>query len=129
MNILVKSSASILIALGLSLSAASAMAADTTSPTYQVKNASGGVISAGAKEFRKGNFRKSIMYSNAALKSSLSKRRQAIAHSNLCAAYAELGDYTKANQACTEALTLRADYPPAVANKAALKIQLSVLQP
>ncbi|MGB0906227.1 MAG: tetratricopeptide repeat protein [Maricaulaceae bacterium] len=128
MNILVKSSASILIALGLSLSATSAMAADTTSPIYQVKNASGGVISAGAKEFRKGNFKKSITYSNAALKSSLSKRRQAIAQSNLCAAYAELGDFNKAGKACTKALVLRPGYAPAAANKAALTIQLAAIQ-
>ena len=128
MNILAKTSASIIIAIGFGLSATGAMAADAPSQTYQVKNASGGVIGAGAKEFRKGNFEKSVVYSRAALGSSLSKKRAAIAQSNLCAAYAELGDFSQAREACTEALNLRPGYKPAVANKAALTIELAALQ-
>ena len=49
----------------------------------------------------------------------------AIAQSNLCAAYAAMGDMDDAKAACDAAIELRADYAPAIANKTALTVKLA----
>lgn len=112
----------------LAFPAASAMAADAVPPTstaFVAQSAADAQIRAGAKAFRKGEFERSITYSRRALKSSLSSKRAAIAHSNLCAAYGSLGDMEKAATSCASALELRPGYEPAVTNKAALTVQLA----
>lgn len=119
---------SLVAAAGISFSAPSAMAADQKNPShaaFTVKSAADSNIRTGAQEFRKGNYERSAARSRAALKSSISLRRAAIAHSNLCAAYAIMGDMKKAEEACNMALTLRPDYLPAQGNKAALTIKLA----
>lgn len=125
---IVKLGVAIIAVAGLSLPAASAMAAEATSPvhaTFTVKSAADNHIRSGATEYKKGNYERSIAYSQAALKSSLSPKRAAIAHTNLCAAYANLGDLEKAEDACDQALKLRPNYEAAQANKAALRVQLA----
>lgn len=127
-NTLLKST---LIGLALtagSLPAASAMAADVSAPSasaFIVKSSADRNIRSSAVEFRKGHLERSVTYSQRALRSSLSAKRAAIAHSNLCAAYASLGDMEKAKTACASALELRPDYEPAQNNKAALTYQLA----
>ena len=114
--------------VGFSLPAASAMAADLKSPvhtSFEVNSSSDSLIRAGATAYKKGHYAKSITYSRAALKNSISSRRAAIAQSNLCAAYANIGDLDNANTACETALDLRPDYTPAQTNISALKIQLA----
>lgn len=114
--------------IGTALPAASAMAADVTPPAtsqYIVKSASDGLIRAGAKAFKRGQLERSVKYSRAALKTNLSAKRAAIAQSNLCAAYASLGNMSQAQAACTSAIELRPDYGPAQNNKAALTYQLA----
>ena len=117
-----------LTAAVLAFPAASAMAADAapqTTATFVAKSAADGQIRAGAKAFKQGQFERSITYSRAALKSSLSSKRAAIAHSNLCAAYASIGEMDKASTACASALELRPGYEPALTNKAALTVRLA----
>ena len=112
----------------LSFSAASAMAADASAPasaSFVVKSAADGNIRSAAKAFKKGEFAQSASYSRIALKSNLSDRRAAIAQSNLCAAYAAMGDMDDAKAACDAAIELRADYAPAIANKTALTVKLA----
>lgn len=115
----------------LTLPAASAIAADVTpqtttaSATFIAKSAADSRIREGAKAFKRGDFERSISYSRSALKQSLSRKRAAIAHSNLCAAYASIGEMEKASASCHAALELRPGYEPAVTNKAALTIRLA----
>lgn len=118
-----------MMSAGLTLSATSAMAAEAPAEnavqTFQVKSASDGNIRAGAKAFKKGDFAKSAMFSRVAIKSSLSNKREAIAQSNLCAAYGAMGEMEQARLSCETALKLRPGYEPAVANKAALRYKLA----
>ena len=114
--------------MATSLPAASAMAGDVSaSPVseFTVKSSADRNIRSSAVEFRKGNVEQSVKYSKRALKSSLSAKRAAIAHSNLCAAYAVLGEIENAKTACASALELRPDYAPAQNNKSALTYQLA----
>lgn len=115
-------------ALAITFPAASAMAADVSAPTeasFVVKSASDNLIRMGVKAFRKGNFEKSVRLNQAAIKTSLSAPREAIAQSNLCASYALLGDMEQAQAACTAALELRPGLTQAQTNKAALTIKLA----
>ena len=114
-----------LMSVGLTLPAASAMAAEAPAHSFQVKSASGSTIGAGAKAFKKGDFEKSAMFSRVAIKSSLSNRREAIAQSNLCAAYGAMGDMENARLACKSAIKLRPDFAPAIANTKALTYKLA----
>jgi tetratricopeptide (TPR) repeat protein len=114
--------------MSASLPAASAMAADMSAPStsaFIVKSAADRNIRSSAVAYRKGDIQKSISYAKHALRSSLSAKRAAIAHTNLCAAYAALGDMDNASTACASALELRPDYEPAQNNKAALTYQLA----
>lgn len=80
--------------IATSLPVASAMAADVSAPTaseFVVKSSADRNIRSSAQAFKKGNVEDSIAYSKRALRSSLQTKRAAIAHSNLCAAYAVLG--------------------------------------
>ncbi len=88
-----------------------------TTTDYRVKKA--------AKAFKKGEFERSIAYSNQALNAGLSRKRKAIAYSNICAAEASLGNMEAASKACDSALDLRPDYAPALSNKAALRVMLA----
>lgn len=111
-----------------SFPAASAMAADVSAPTagqFIVKSSADRNIRSSVKAFNRGDLDRSVAYSKRALKSSLSSKRAAIAHSNLCAAYAALGDMDNAKAACESAITLRPDYVPAQNNKSALTYQLA----
>jgi len=94
-------------------------------PSFQVMSTTDGKIRSSVRAFKKGEYNKAIKYNQAALNSRLSKRKAAIAQSNLCAAYAMLGQMTEAKAACDIALDLRPDYAPALANKAALVFRLT----
>lgn len=96
---------------------ASAIAKDSA---FTVKTTTNGKVRLGVSAFDKGDFEKSVRLNESALKSSLSPKKAAVAHSNICAAYAEMGDFTSARIACDAALTLRPGYEPAVSNLAAL---------
>ncbi len=104
---------------------ASAMAADTNASEFVVKSASNGNIRAAATAFEKGDFAKSAVFSQAALKGNMSDRKAAVAFTNLCAAEAALGDMDSAKEACDSALALRPGYEPAETNKAALTVRLA----
>ena len=117
-----------LFAAATMITAASAMAADNTaaaSADFKVATTSNSVIRAGVSAFKKGDYEKSVTFTRAALKSSLSDRRAAIAQSNLCAAYGKLGEMDLAQEACAIALELRPGYAPAEQNKAALTIRFA----
>jgi len=115
-----------LAVIGLSATmGASAMAADGE---FTITKASNPVIQSAVRAYKKGDFEKSARLSQAALKSSLSPRRTAIAQSNLCAAYAKLEQFEKAGDACQAALELRPGYAPAENNQAALTVRLAALK-
>lgn len=109
------------------LAPTTAMASDIADNTanFVVKTTTDGNIKRSVKAFNQGEFERSIAYSKKALDSGLSKRRKAIAQSNLCAALAVTGNMDAANAACTDALALRPDYEPAQLNKSALTIMLA----
>ena len=113
------------LAITATLPAASAMAADGQANDFVVKSTTDGRIKLGVKAFNKGDFEKSAAYNRQAIRASLSRKKTAIAQSNLCAAYAKLEMMDEAQMACTAALELRPDYAPAQANKAALTIRLA----
>lgn len=112
-------------ALTATLPSASAMAADKVADSFVVKSTTDGRIKIGVKAYKQGNYEKTVRMTRAALNTSLSPRRAAIAHSNLCAAYAKLDLLDEARQACAAALELRPNYAPAEANKASLTIRLA----
>ena len=113
------------LAITATLPAASAMAAEAAANNYVVKSTTDGRIKLGVKAFKKGNFERSVSLHEQAVRASLSRRKTAIAHSNLCAAYAKLEMMDEARNSCAAALELRPDYAPAQANKAALTIRLA----
>jgi len=127
------------VALTVTLPAASAMAADastasaapvTSTAVFQVKSAADGKIRAGVSAFEKGDYQKALTFNRSALSGGgLSPRKAAIVQSNLCAAYAMIGEMDKASSACATALELRPNYAPAKANKAALTVKLAQLDP
>jgi len=106
---------------------AMASATDITAPSTEltVQSTTDGMIKLGAKAFQKGEFERSLAYSKRAVKSGLSKKRKAIAQSNICAANAALGNMDAAREACDAALDLRPGYEPAQDNKAALTVMLA----
>lgn len=126
-SLLKKASLATLTALALiaTLPAASAMAADKTSEGFVVKSTTDGRIKIGVKAYKQGNYNKTVRMTRAALETSLSPKRAAIAHTNLCAAYAKLDMLDEARQACAAAVKLRPNYEPAKANIAALNIILA----
>ena len=127
-NLVLKTAFAGIAMLGMTLPAASAMAADTSAPAvseYVVASGGDSLIRSGAKAFKRGNAERAVTLTRAALKGNLSSKRAAIAQSNLCAAYASLGDMESAKTACDTALELRPDYEPAQNNKAALTYQLA----
>lgn len=113
------------LAFTAALPAVSAMAADAPASEFVVKSTTDGRIKLGVKAFKKGDFEKSASYSRQALNASLSRKKTAIAQSNLCAAYARLDMIEEAQTACSAALELRPDYAPAQSNNAALEIRLA----
>ena len=122
-----KASLTTLIALTITaiLPTSSAMAADVPAEGFVVQKTTDGRIKLGVKAFNKGDFEKAIRVTRSALNTSLSPKKAAIAHSNLCAAYAKIERLEKAQQACAAALELRPDYEPAKINKASLIIRLA----
>ncbi len=100
-------------------------AQQAVSPAFQVKTTSDGSIRAGVRAYKKGKYEKAVTYHLAALKAGLSPKRAGIAHSNLCAAYGELGQMEAAKTACATALELRPEYALALANKTALGVKLA----
>lgn len=113
------------LAITATLPAASVMAADATTGNFVVKSTTDGRIKLGVKAFKKGNYEKTISITRSALNTGLSPKKAAIAHSNLCAAYAKIEMLDEATQACAAALELRSDYEPAISNKASLTIRLA----
>jgi len=110
---------------------ASAMADEKTAETvtaessFNVALTTDGVVKSGVKAYRKGDFEKSIALHNAAIRGRMSKRKTAVAQSNICASWAMIGDLSKAEEACEAALELRPDYAPALANMELLNIKLA----
>lgn len=110
---------------------ASAMAGEktadiTTSITqFEVARTTDGVVKASVKAFSKGDYAKSIALNKAAIRRGMSKRKTAVAQSNLCASWAMLGDLVQAEKACETALDLRPDYKPARANMDLLTLKLA----
>ncbi len=113
------------LAMTATLPATSAMAADAPKGDFTVKSTTNGYIKLGVQAFKKGDYEKSIRITHSALGQGLSSKKAAIAHSNLCAAYAKLEVLDKAQQACASALELRPGYEPAETNKASLTIRLA----
>ena len=113
------------LAITATLPTASAMASGTDAENFVVQKTTDGRIKLGVKAFKKGDFEKAVRVTQSALNTSLSPKKAAIAHSNLCAAYAQLEMLDKAQQACAAALELRPDYEPARNNKASLTIRLA----
>jgi len=107
------------------LPTASAMATDAPAGNFVVQKTTDGRIKLGVKAFKKGDFEKTVRVTRSALNTSLSPKKAAIAHSNLCAAYAKLEMFDEATQACSAALELRPGYEAAVTNKASLTIRLA----
>ena len=107
------------------LPTASAMATDAPAGNFVVQKTTDGRIKLGVKAFKKGDFEKTVRVTRSALNTSLSPKKAAIAHSNLCAAYAKLEMFDEAAQACSAALELRPGYEAAVTNKASLTIRLA----
>lgn len=122
-----KASLAMLAALAITttLPAASAMASDAPAGDFVVQKTMDGRIKLGVKAFNKGDFEKAVRVTRSALSTSLSPKKAAIAHSNLCAAYAKLEMMDKAKQACAAALEIRPDYDAAAKNKASLTIRLA----
>jgi len=113
------------LAITATLPSASAMASDASTSNFVVQKTTDGRIKLGVKAFKKGDFEKTVRVTRSALNTSLSPKKAAIAHSNLCAAYAKLEMLDKAQQACAAALELRPGYEAAETNKASLTIQLA----
>jgi len=113
------------LAITATLPTASAMASEASAGNFIVEKTTDGRIKLGVKAFKKGDFEKTVRATRSALNTSLSPRKAAIAHSNLCAAYAKLEMLDKAQQACAAALELRPDYEAAQTNKASLTIRLA----
>lgn len=107
------------------LPTASAMATDAPAGNFVVQKTTDGRIKLGVKAFKKGDFEKTVRVTRSALNTSLSPKKAAIAHSNLCAAYAKLEMFDEATQACSAALELRPGYEAALTNKASLTIRLA----
>ena len=117
-----------MIATATLLSAAGAIAADQTAPAqagFETATTTNGKVRLSIKAFKKGDFERSAAFSKSALKSSMSDRRAAIVHTNLCAAYGEMGELEQAAEACDTALELRPDYQPALVNREALTVRLA----
>jgi len=104
---------------------ASAGDAHPVSADLKVQTSTDYYVKKGAKAFNAGDFDAAIGYSNKALESGLSDKRQAIAYSNICAANAAMNQMDAAAKACETALELRPGYAPAETNKAALTIMLA----
>lgn len=99
---------------------ASAYAQGSAAPAeYAVRKSSDVNVKMGVKAFKAGDYARAVSYNRKAIKSGLSKRRKAIAYSNLCAALGAQGDYAGAIAACDTALTLRGDLKEAAQNRAA----------
>lgn len=113
------------LAITATLPTASAMASDAPTGDFVVKSTTDGRIKLGVKAFKKGDFEKTIRVTHSALNTGLSPKKAAIAHSNLCAAYAKLEMLDEATQACAAALELRPGYEVAQTNKASLTIRLA----
>ena len=109
------------------LTATSAFATDTQG--FTAATAADPKIRTAATEFKRGDFKKSAAFSRAALKGSLKKSKQAVAQSNLCAAYGALGELDLAGKACDAALAIRPNYAPAMTNKAALAVKVAATTP
>lgn len=113
------------LAMTATLPTASAIAADANADNFVVEKTTDGRIKLGVKAFKKGDFEKTVRATRSALNTSLSPKKAAIAHSNLCAAYAKLDMLDEAQQACAAALELRPGYAAAETNKAQLTIRLA----
>lgn len=111
------------------LPAASAMAAEGAAKApagiFQVSSTTDGLVKLGVKAFKRGDYERAIRMNEQALRASLSRRKTAVAQSNLCASYAKLDMMPQAQVACDAALELRPDYAPALANKGALTVRLA----
>lgn len=116
-----------ILTAGFLLSATSAFATDTQG--FTAATAADPKIRTAASEFRQGDFAKSVAFSKAALKGKMKKSKQAVAQSNLCAAYGAMGELELAKTACDAALAIRPNYAPAMANRAALAVRVAATAP
>ncbi len=110
------------------MSAASAMAADVTTPAqsqnFEIATTTNGKVRLANSAYKDGNYKRSAAFLESALNSKMSKRRAAIAYSNLCASYGQMGELELATEACDTALELRPGYAPAETNREALTVKL-----
>lgn len=110
---------------------ASAMAGETAAEPaaaateFNVALTTNGILKSGVQAYKRGDYSKSVAMHKAAIRSRMSKRKTAVAQSNLCASWAMLGDYVQAEKACDTALELRPDYGPAQANRELLGVKLA----
>lgn len=112
---------------GFLLSSTAAFAADTQG--FTAATAADPKIRTAASEFRRGDFTKSVAFSQAALNSKMKKSKQAVAQSNLCAAFGAMGKLELAKTACDAALAIRPNYAPAMTNRAALAVRVAATIP
>ena len=105
--------------------APAAFAGDNTNAAFSVERTSNPAVRVAVKAFKKGDYAKSVQFSQQALRSGLSKSRASVAQSNLCASHAMLGEMEKAAEACVAALDLKPENETALANSKALTVKLA----
>ena len=114
----------------IALLPASAMAGEKVNEAlstteFNVAITSDGIVKSGVRAYERGDYAKSVAMHKAAIRARMSKRKTAVAQSNLCASWAMLGDYVQAEKACDTALELRPDYEPAQVNRELLGVKLA----
>ena len=87
------------LTLSVTLPTASAMAAEAPTGNFTVSKTTDGLIKLGVKAYKRGVYKRAVKMNEQALRSSLSKRKLAIAQSNLCASYAKLDKMDEAHSA------------------------------
>lgn len=121
-----------LISTALAVPAATSFAADKAGAAVQTDfvatTATDGRIREGASAFRRGEFKKAAVFTQAAINGRLSPAKKAIAQSNLCAAYGALGQMEAAKTACDTALALRPNLAPALQNRSVLSVKLAAIE-
>ena len=94
--------------------------ANDTQLQFSVESNATRSIRASATAFDKGQFKKSVSFSNYALKQGLKKSRKTAAYNNLCAALGAQAEYESAMEACNAALELKPENWRALSNRAVI---------
>jgi len=123
MTISTQSLKTLTVAIFLVMSSGITAQAQNQPSSFEVVTTTNGKINAGVAAYKRGDFEKAAMFMRSSLKDGLSKSRQTIAQSNLCAIYGAMKETHRASEACKKALELRPDYSPALANNNTLKIK------